>query len=243
MRKKRLLSIILLFFGVFLIFVGSNLELAIQIMSNTTKSQPIAYTTSNTGDFTYLSDIEYIASQSYAGWDKIRYNEINGGGNISLKIENSVFTFKKGIWAHATSQITYDISKYNYKYFTAFIGLNTTSSSGNGVKFKIFTSTDGKTWGEPSVFTKLPKETATFIKIDLAGAKYLRLVADSNGSNASDHSVYADAKLVNEIDESSAFQSVDKYNEIIKNQYTGQADISGDLEFNLLKRELIKNVK
>ena len=123
-RKRKLLSIILLFFGVFLVLVGSGLELNIQTISNTTQNQPIAYATSNTGQFTYLSDIDYIAKQSYTRYDKIRYDEISSGAKISLKIENNVFTFNKGIWAHATSQVTYDISQYNYKYFTAFVGLN-----------------------------------------------------------------------------------------------------------------------
>lgn len=191
----------------------------------------------------YLSDIDYIKNQSFVGWDQIRYDEVNSGGKIAIKIENSIFEFDKGIWAHANSQVTYDISEYDYKYFTAFVGLNNTTNRGDGVKFSIYTSEDGNDWGEAKYEAiKIPGESATFVKIDISNANYLRLVANQRSSNASDHSVYADAKLVYEVDESSFFKSVDEYNEIIKNMYKGETNITGELEFNLLKRELVKKV-
>lgn len=209
--------------------------------------QVIAYNSAtsmrNGSDVTYLSDINYQANRSFVRYDKIRYDEVESGAKITLKVENNVFTFDKGIWAHATSQVVYDVSNYDYKYFTAFIGLNTTSTKGNGVKFIISTSQNGMDWGEPKVeILKKPGENATFVKVDIYNTKYLRLYADDNGSNGNDHSVYADAKLVNEVEESSVFKTVEEYNEIIKSQYNNQADITGELEFNLLKKELIQNV-
>ncbi|HAB66927.1 MAG TPA: hypothetical protein DCE23_06125, partial [Firmicutes bacterium] len=203
------------------------------------------YYTNRSEDSLYLSDINYVSNQSYVGWDRIRYDQIENNGKISLKIENSAFVFKKGIWAHATSQITYDISNYNYKYFTAFVGINTSSSSGNGVIFSVYTSETGTDWvRQKPLFqeTKLPGQNATKVKVSIEGAKYLRLIANSNGSNANDHSVYADAKLVNSLEETYDFKSVDDYNTIIKEQYTGQEEITGDLEFNLLRREFVKRI-
>lgn len=243
MLKKKSFIMILLLFGLSLVFIGTGIELSSPVKNENIKNQTIMYMNSNTDNSTYLSDIEYIADQSYTRYDKIRNDEVSGGNKITLKVENNIFTFNKGIWAHATSQVTYDISKYNYKYFTAFIGLNSTSTGGNGVKFVISTSKDGKDWGEPKVeMTKKPGENASLIKVDLSGAKYLRLCANDNGSNAQDHSVYANARLENDEDQSSAFKSVEEYNEIIKAQYTGQADLTGDIEFNILKRQLIQNV-
>ena len=243
MLKKKSLIMILLLFGLSLVFIGTGIELSIPVKNENVKNQTIMYMNSNTDNSTYLSDIEYITDQSYTRYDKIRNDEVSGGNKITLKVENNIFTFNKGIWAHATSQVTYDISKYNYKYFTAFIGLNSTSTGGNGVKFQISTSKDGQDWGEPKVeMTKKPGENASLIKVDLSGAKYLRLYANDNGSNAQDHSVYANARLENDEDQSSTFKSVEEYNEIIKAQYTGQADLTGDIEFNILKRQLIQNV-
>lgn len=40
------------------------------------------------------------------------------------------------------------------------------------------------------------KSNMLFVDVDISNYKYLRLYADSNGSNAADHSVYADARLV-----------------------------------------------
>jgi len=207
------------------------------------KYETLSYNARKGEDTLYLSDIDYMSNQSYTEWDKIRYDEVNGGGKITLKIENNAFTFEKGIWAHANSQVTYDISNYNYRYFTAFVGLNTTSTRGDGVRFYIYTSEDGKTWGEAKFNeTKLPGQEATRVEIELGNANYIRLVADQLQNNASDHVVYADAKLVNDLSENSAFKSLEEYDEIIKSQYHGQSDLTDEIEFNLLKRQLVSNV-
>ena len=103
---------------------------------------------------------------------------------MSLKIEGATYTFEKGIFAHATSTVVYDLTNYSeYDYFTAYLGLNTTSTRGDGVKFDIFTSEDGKTWEskmENGPLDKLPGQNATFVKIDIKEANYLKLVADDN---------------------------------------------------------------
>ena len=207
------------------------------------KYETLSYNARKGEDTLYLSDIDYMSNQSYTEWDKIRYDEVNGGGKITLKIENNAFTFEKGIWAHANSQVTYDISNYNYRYFTAFVGLNTTSTRGDGVRFYIYTSEDGTTWGEAKFNeVKLPGQEATRVEIELGNANYIRLVADQLQNNASDHVVYADAKLVNDLSENSAFKSLEEYDEIIKSQYHGQSDLTDEIEFNLLKRQLVSNV-
>ena len=39
---------------------------------------------------------------------------------------------------------------------------------------------------------------AQFVKIDIRGAKYLKLYCHNNGNQGSDHAVYANAKLIKE---------------------------------------------
>ena len=86
-------------------------------------------------EFIYLSDIDYIASQSKSGWGSILKDTTSGGSKISVKVEGAFYSFDKGMWAHATSTLVYDISAYNYEYFTAYAGLNNTAaSSSNGVR-------------------------------------------------------------------------------------------------------------
>lgn len=97
-------------------------------------------------EFCYLSDIPI--KQSSSGWGNIILDKASNGQLISVKVENGAYSFEKGIWAHATSTVIYDLSNYSdYKYFTSYIGLNTSAaSSSNGVKFSIYTSADGKNW-------------------------------------------------------------------------------------------------
>ncbi|MCI8459838.1 MAG: hypothetical protein HFE81_00440, partial [Bacilli bacterium] len=95
MSKKKSLLVILLLFGLSFVFIGTGLELSSLVKNNNIESEAIMYMNSKTEDSLYLSDINYIANQSYAGWDKIRYDEIEKNGKISVRIENNVFTFEK----------------------------------------------------------------------------------------------------------------------------------------------------
>ena len=53
----------------------------------------------------------------------------------------------KGILAHANATVAYDLSGYNYDYLTAYLGIDASvGSAGNGVRFEVHTSDDGKTW-------------------------------------------------------------------------------------------------
>ena len=153
----------------------------------------------------YLSDIDYIANQSSVQWGSILKDTTSAGGKIAVKVENAYYTFEKGMWAHANSTLVYDISNYNYEYFTAFMGLNqTAASSSNGVKFYIYTSNDGVNWtlktDENPIVVK-PGMNAIEAKVNIKGAKYLKLYADNNGNNGNDHAVYADAKLTNDLED------------------------------------------
>lgn len=189
----------------------------------------------------YISDIDAIKAQT--GWGQVKKDEDANGNLITLKIENNLFAFTKGMWAHATSTLVYDLSSYNnyYKYFVAYIGLNkSAASSSNGVKYSFYTSNDNVNWtiyNEP-IF-KGPGENATLVKVPLNGARYLKLYVDSNGSNGNDHSVYADAKLVTEdYQENNIVLSTEEYDEKIKN--FNDKDLSNkEYELLLLQRDFV----
>ena len=194
-------------------------------------------------EFCYLSDIPYVAEQSSVGWREISLDKTPDNTALSVKVEGANYTFEKGIFAHATSTVVYDLTDYaEYDYFTAYLGLNTTSTRGDGVAFDVFTSSDGTNWEsqlEDGPMDNQPGQNATFVKIDIRNAKYLKLSADDKASNASDHSVYADAKLVKEsYDDSNGIKTVAEYDQILKS-YEGQ-EITGDYELTLLQRELVK---
>ncbi|MDE5539298.1 MAG: NPCBM/NEW2 domain-containing protein, partial [Bacilli bacterium] len=176
-------------------------------------------------DYVYLSDIDYDAKQSKTAHGSILKDITSAGSKITVKVDGMNLSFNKGMWAHATSTLVYDISAYNYDYFTAYIGLNATAAtSSNGVKFYVYTSVDGKTWdlktdANPTVF-KAGTESE-YLKIDITGANYLKLYAHDNGSNGNDHAVYADARLMskNYDPASEYYQKIQKtsyYDEILK---------------------------
>ena len=204
--------------------------------------------------YQYLSDIKYVSNQSSVGWGSItldknldtKYNN----GLITLIVDGQQKKFLKGIAAHATSTVVYNITDYDYDFFTAYIGVDASrGAGGNGVKFSIYTSVDGENWDlKTPVSPKVMKgnSNAQFVKIDIKDANYLKLYAHNNGNVDSDHAVYANAKLIkedyveNELEPADFIKTLEEYDEIIKNK-AGQ-EITGDYELTLLQREFVKNV-
>lgn len=213
-----------------------------------TKVKTIDYYTSGSNNESadyrevYLSDME--PTQKHIGYGQLVNDADLSGNPIIMLLEGNYFSFKKGVFAHANSTLVYDLTNYSdYNYFVTFVGLNNTSARGNGVIYHFYTSEDASVWteyGKP--ITKLPREEATAVEIPLKNVKYLKLVADSNGSNASDHSVYADAKLVTEVNGNFILDSVEDIDKQIDGIYNGETEVNGELEHVVLKRELVKRV-
>lgn len=197
----------------------------------------------------YLSDIpdeKYVVKKS--GWKEIFKDKAGDGNKISVRVEGGAYTFDKGMWAHAASTLVYDISEYSntYKYFTAYIGLNTTAaSSSDGVTFTISTSNDNKTWTvEKATGIVKPGSNAEYVEINIQGKKYLKLetgVGDKK-NNGNDHSVFADAKLVKELDNKSAVKSVEEFDKFIKEKYANATLDNKEYELLLLQRDFVSKV-
>jgi len=166
--------------------------------SNTSQAETSAQADAgqSAGKYVYLSDMPRM-SKSYTRYGTILSDTTSSNTKISVKIGGTTTEFDKGIWAHATSDLYYDLHNYQeYDYFYAYLGLNTTSNGGNGVTFSIYTSEDGENWTEKARTIKLAGVNADEVRVNIKGAKYLRLYAYDNGANGKDHSVYADAKLM-----------------------------------------------
>ncbi len=197
-------------------------------------------------DFIYLTDINYIANQSHSGWNNFEIDKAADGTKLTVHYEDAEWEFDRGIWAHAKSWLVYDLQNYSeYDYFTAFVGLNKTAyNNSNGVRFTISVSNDGQTW-IPKWESDLKKGTdnADFVQVEIKNYRYLKLYADDCGGNGSDHSVYADAKLIKEgykeydYDVKSLAQYDKEINEKFKN-----AEITENPEYEklVLQRYLVK---
>lgn len=210
------------------------------------KYDVLTYNTDNaeTGDVLFLSDIPYRKAQ--IGWETIGLDKTNSNGALSLRLDGAVVTVKKGIWAHATSTVEYDISNYkNYDYFTTYYGLNTTAgNNGNGAKFYIYTSVDGTNWTlrtEENPVALKGTNNAIYARIDIRDANFIKLYVNDNGSNGSDHAVWGDAKLVKEGYSDNVMMTVAEFDKIIKDNYHS-GRVPDDLTLVLLQRNFIKNV-
>jgi len=192
----------------------------------------------------YLSDMTYTKAQ--VGWGNVALDKTQSNTALTLMVNGSSTVFQKGIWAHATSTLEYDISQYKeYSYFTAYYGLNTTAqNNGNGAKFYIYTSKDGKEWTlrtEENPQALKGVSNAGYAKIDIKDANYIRLYVHDNGSNASDHAIWADAKLVKEDYNDNAMVPVEEFDAYIKERYTSGA-VQDELKLTLLQRNFISRV-
>ena len=211
---------------------------------NIEKSANISYDKNKLEDVVYLSDIPYQKAQ--IAWGNIGLDKTSDNASLSMLIDGAIVNVKKGIWAHATSTVEYDISAYkDYAYFTTYYGLNTTNANkGNGVKFYIYTSVDGQDWTlqtDENPAALKSGNNANYAKIDIRDANYIRLYAHDNGSNASDHAVWADAKLVKEDYNNNVMTTKEEYDEIIKSKYQSGV-VADDLKLTLLQRDFIKNI-
>ena len=174
------------------VFAESNTEIA-QHDETLQKNEEI--------NFYYLSDMEYITTNrwSYAGYGSIMKDKNINGEKISLIIDGSKIIFNKGIGAHASSQLTYDISEYSDEYtrFVAKLGIDSSQNGKGDVWFRISVSNDGIEWKELYKSESITSNQSAYaVDIDISNYKYLRLYADQNGGNGNDHSVFGDARLV-----------------------------------------------
>ena len=92
----------------------------------------------------------YIKNKSFSvNNHSICLDKNDSNGLITLNINNTATPFIKGICAWATSEIVYDLSSYNYDYFTSYIGVDVSEQSNyfnTGAKFYIYISNDGENW-------------------------------------------------------------------------------------------------
>lgn len=200
-------------------------------------------------NYIYLSEMEYLP-ESKVGYDKIKKDENIEGGKISVYLDGAATFFDRGMAAHATSALYYDLSNYSdYTRFSAYLGINSTKNAGNGVNFVISVSDDMSNWKEVyRIDEMLPGQDAVYVDIDLGGAKYLQLYSDNLGNATQDHSVYADARLLTSsydisTEISAKFEKVSVYDEQIIESYSEldkDADLTDELKKLLLLRTFVK---
>lgn len=198
----------------------------------------------------YLSDISYESAS--IGWGLLHFDGNMDDSLISLYVDGNRVFFDKGLTAHASSTIIYNLADYKqYSYFTSYIGVDASQGTKGNVIFHIYTSTDGNLWDEAYTSNELTAGSeAEFVSVDISQASYLKLYADQNGGNGNDHSTFADAKFSENPsgnDYDGSIKTLEEYDELLSEYRSGSSDYASllenqDFEYTLLQRTFVKNV-
>lgn len=199
--------------------------------------------------FVYLSDLEYDPA-SKAGWGEIQKDKDVEGGTITLKLNDTVTYFQKGMGAHATSNLIYDISQYNQEYtrLSTYVGVDhAKNGKSDGAQFFIWGSKTGQgDWIQlDSTEILKPADNAHYFDINVQEYDYIKLEARVAGSNSSDHTVYGDLRLLKadyQID-SELYQGVKTVAEYDKeiSQYSVEENYKKN-KLLVLKREFVNRI-
>ncbi|MGL4819171.1 MAG: NPCBM/NEW2 domain-containing protein [Bacilli bacterium] len=140
----------------------------------------------------YASDL--APKSSKVGWGKLGVDKNPNGGAITLNYGGKPTGVAKGLGAHASSEIVYDVTGAGYTSFDARIGLEQLGVNSSGsVTFEVWVDGEQKyTSGRVNY-----ADEAKAISIPIAGATEVKLITtDAGNGNGSDHSVWGDAKFI-----------------------------------------------
>lgn len=140
--------------------------------------------------FDYLSDLQEESAK--VGYGTLKKDQSVNGRTITLLKNQTPVTFAKGLGAHASSSVVYNVEGKGYRYFESFIGINQSEKNAKpNAIFRVFVDGEKRfDSGEMKV-----TDNMGYVLVDIQGAGKVELVTDSNGTNASDHTVWANARF------------------------------------------------
>lgn len=145
---------------------------------------------------TFLSDLDYETDKTTNGWGTIQKDRSIENRTITLiDANNQEKTFKKGLGAHATCNIVYNIAGKGYANFSTYVGIDREMAAQSGASAKFMIYGDDSLLAETDVMgVNTPME---LLSVAVDGVKELRLVADNVDGDSYDHVDFADAKFLN----------------------------------------------
>ncbi len=203
--------------------------------------------------YKYLADIEETSVK--VGYGIFKKNKNDSNEMISLIINNQRTYSMNALYAHASSTIIYDISKYpSFDTFSSYVGVDASRGNNGNVIFRIYASNansyETNDWHLlKSSNALMGNSEAEKITVSIKGYKWLKLVADPNGNNSSDHAVYFDAMIYDSTKYNLSKQptvdwikTVDEYDAILNKKTDANIVSNEDLRLQLLQRTLVKRV-
>ena len=220
--------------------ITSNIEVSGKVNFNKTGKYPITYTVTdsdgnkvsktrtiavvNMDDNKYLTDYDWKSTQnSYKSPNK---DKAISGNSLKLTDENNQeVVYERGLGAHSTSTIIYDLSDKDYAYFTSYVGVDRVMFGSIGsVSFEVYV--DGEKKFDSGVMNS--RDPQKYIEVDINDAKELKLVVTNGGNGeGSDHASWGDSKLHFANNEEAIYEElellVSKSSEYNKELYTEES--------------------
>lgn len=161
----------------------------------------------------YLSDMNWESQTSGdAGSNPTRKDKSCGGNAIKLWNGTEEQTFKKGLGSHARSEIVYDLEGKGYETFESYAGVDREAYKDTheaDITFKVYVD------GVEKATSALMKDNTEMhhFKVDIKGAKKLKLVMEPGTHNWSDHGDWADAKVLKPFETKETFTLTTRVND------------------------------
>lgn len=180
--------------GTIKLYEGLN-DVLVKVTSpnNTVKTYTIVV---DANGYHYLSDLK--ADFVEVGYGNLELDKSSSGGTIRLPDENgNAISYEKGLGAHATSRLVYNIEGKGYTRFKSFVGIDyyqyENPIATSSVTFKVYF--DENT--EPAWISEEMRRDSAAVEIDLdiTNVNKITLVADAGSNNGYDHANWADAKF------------------------------------------------
>ncbi len=145
------------------------------------------------GDLTYVSDLTWVGTPTngYGPVEKDTSNGSNAAGDGNTITLNGA-TYPKGLGAHATSDIIYNLGAA-YSFFHSDIGIDDETGAASGLVFQVYA--DGVKVFDSGPMTQ--SSTTQSINLNITGVQQLRLhLDDLDGDFSYDHGDWAGAYVL-----------------------------------------------
>ncbi|MFI3260447.1 MAG: NPCBM/NEW2 domain-containing protein [bacterium] len=248
MKKSKLFSV-----GNVKYFFYSFVMVMCAFIVSSSSFSSYSYTINEDEEYIYLSDLDYIESDSSAYYG-VKYDSNSNGAMSTLIVDGVAKVFAKSVTAWAPSVVVYDISEISdmYTLFSAYVGIDYSQQNtyfNNGAGITIYVSDDKEEWIDleiDGISSLTAYMESVYVNVSVEGYNYIKFEGSTLGTNWWSHwyddVTYANAKFtkegyVEDITYNDGVKTVSEYDELILS-YTGNKD-SDDYRHLLLKRDFV----
>lgn len=139
----------------------------------------------------YISDMNWKTNSG--GYFENALDACSCGAEIAVYADGQKKNYKKGVGCHAPAEAAVDLTGMGEKMFEATIGISACQTIESPANVNFVVKGDGM-----EIFRKNDVKSGKSypVSLDVSRVKILSLIVETNGEDACDHAVWADAKIV-----------------------------------------------